>query len=150
MNFYLNWHRNCTWSKLKVCFLLSKYQSSMTMCSFYASWDRSLVHKTSFVRTEVLLTVHTLLSIKNLVVQMKCILNQFYCEIVKKKDLSWFKGMPMPIEEALMGKEFEHWRAKVFYSKRRSIIIELLNRLRTSIRGLPYLLESLKNLTLSS
>ena len=28
MNFYLNWHRNCTWSKLKVCFLLSKYQSS--------------------------------------------------------------------------------------------------------------------------
>ena len=41
-----------------------------------------------------------------------------------------------------MGKEFEHRRAKVFYSKRRSIIIEpaiaLLNRLRTSIRGLPY------------
>ena len=28
MNFYLNWHRNYTWSKLKVCFLLSKYQSS--------------------------------------------------------------------------------------------------------------------------
>ena len=50
--------------------------------------------------------------------------------------------MPMAIEEALMGKEFEHRRAKVFYSKRRSIIIEraiaLLNRLRTSIRGLPY------------
>ena len=40
-----------------------------------------------------------------------------------------------------MGKEFEHRRAKVFYSKRRSIIIELaialLNGLRTSIRGLP-------------
>ena len=51
-----------------------------------------------------------------------------------------------------MGKEFEHRRAKVFYSKRRSIIIErtiaLLNRLRTSIRGLPYLLESLQNLNL--
>ena len=48
----------------------------------------------------------------------------------------------LAIEEALMGKEFEHRRAKVFYSKRRSIIIEpaiaLLNRLRTSIRGLPY------------
>ena len=28
MNFYLNWHRNYTWSKLEVCFLLSKYQSS--------------------------------------------------------------------------------------------------------------------------
>ena len=48
----------------------------------------------------------------------------------------------LAIEEALMGKEFEHRRAKVFYSKRRSIIIEpaiaLLNRLRTSIRGFPY------------
>ena len=28
MNFYLNWHRNYAWSKLGVCFLLSKYRSS--------------------------------------------------------------------------------------------------------------------------
>ena len=28
MNFYLNWRRNYTWSKLEACFLLSKYQSS--------------------------------------------------------------------------------------------------------------------------
>ena len=27
MNFYLNWHRNCAWSNLEVCFLLSKYHS---------------------------------------------------------------------------------------------------------------------------
>ena len=40
------------------------------------------------------------------------------------KSLIWLNGMPLAIEEALMGKEFEHRRAKVFYSKRRSIIIE--------------------------
>ena len=28
MNFYLNWRRNYAWSKLEVCFLLSKYRSS--------------------------------------------------------------------------------------------------------------------------
>ena len=28
MNFYLNWCRNYAWSKLEVCFLLSKYRSS--------------------------------------------------------------------------------------------------------------------------
>ena len=28
MNFYLNWHKNCERSKLNMCFLLSKFESS--------------------------------------------------------------------------------------------------------------------------
>ena len=31
MNFYLNWHRNYTWSNFEVCFLLNKYRSPKFM-----------------------------------------------------------------------------------------------------------------------